>query len=72
QSVRADYRSRSEKIGWALWKRACLSRSVMNMTNGSVKNFVINLLLRKSWGDNRTLPEFAPKTFNQLWKQNEN
>lgn len=68
QSVKARCDSRSERAGWALWKRACLSRAMMNMTNGRIKNFMIKLLFRQSWGDSRSLPDFAPKTFNELWK----
>ena len=71
KSVKAHCGSRSEKIGWLLWKKACLSRAMMNMTNGRIKNFMIKLLFRKSWGDNRSLPDFAPKTFNELWKATE-
>lgn len=69
KSVKAHCGSRSEKAGWLLWKKACLSRAAMNMTNGRVKNFMIKLLFCKSWGDNRELPDFAPKTFNELWKE---
>ena len=69
KSVAENFSPRSEKLGWFVWQKACMSRAVMNIANGRLKNFVIRILFKKSWGDNRDLPEFAPKSFNQLWKE---
>lgn len=71
KSIEKNCGSRTEGISWGIWKRACLSRNIMNMGTGRLKNFVIKTLFRKSWGDNRCLPEFAQKSFNQLWKETE-
>jgi L-lactate dehydrogenase complex protein LldF len=63
-----DYK-RSEKVGWFVWKRAMLSRGVMNMAGEKTKDFMLNFLFKKSWGANREMIKIAPKSFNQLWKE---
>jgi L-lactate dehydrogenase complex protein LldF len=63
-----DY-SRSEKFGWYVWKRAMLSRRMMNSGGAGMKNFMLKFLFRKSWGTHRTMLKVTPKSFNQLWKE---
>lgn len=58
----------TEKIAWKLWKRASLNRGMMNMGSQSIKNRVVNKMF-KGWTRHRADLDFAPKTFNQLWKQ---
>jgi L-lactate dehydrogenase complex protein LldF len=41
----------------------------MNMASGKTKNRVIAKMFSKSWGERRNLPEFAPKSFNELWRE---
>ncbi len=69
EAVEENHTSGSEKLAWFAWKQASLSRRMMNMAKGSTKNWVIKKAFSKAWGDNRSLPEFAPKSFNQLWKE---
>lgn len=69
ESVELNYTSSSEKLSWYMWKQASLSRKMMNMASGKTKNWVIGKMFHKTWGDHRDLPEFAPKSFNQLWKE---
>lgn len=57
-----------EKLAWKMWKRAILSRKVMNLSSGKTKNFVIQKLFSGSWGRNREIPVFPQKSFNQIWK----
>lgn len=57
-----------EKLAWLMWKRAILSRTVMNLAGGKMKNFVIQKLFSNSWGRNREIPVFPEKSFNQIWK----
>ena len=59
----------SEKIAWKLWKRAMLSRKLMNMGNQKIKNWVVNSLV-KGWSANRAGMEFPIKSFNEQWKAN--
>jgi L-lactate dehydrogenase complex protein LldF len=69
KTVEKNYTGGMEKLGWKLWSKACASRAMMNIADGSAKNFVVKTLFSKSWGQNRNLPVFAPKSFNQLWKE---
>lgn len=69
KAVEANLTSGGEKIGWYGWKQACLSRKMMNMASGRIKNLVIGKLFGKAWGGDRDLPVFAAKSFNQLWKE---
>lgn len=59
----------SENGGWKLWKLAMLSRTMMNSAGAGMKNKVVNKLFANSWGSGRGNVDFAPKSFNQLWKE---
>ncbi len=65
-----DYTA-AEKFGWNIWKRAMLSRSMMNMGGSGIKNSALKFLFKKSWGSLRDMPVIAKKSFNELWRENE-
>ena len=67
EAVDEGYSSFAERTGWKLWKRAMLNRSMMNMGNAKIKNWVVNKLL-KGWKEHRSEMVFPKKSFNQLWK----
>lgn len=69
ESVEENYTSGKEKFSWFLWKQASLSRKMMNMASGKTKNKVVSRLFQNVWGERRSFPEFAPKSFNQIWKE---
>ncbi|RFS24080.1 iron-sulfur cluster-binding protein [Chitinophaga silvatica] len=69
KAVEENYTSGGEKFGWFVWKQGCSSRRMMNMAGGKWKNFFFRRFFAKSWGEDRDLPEFAEKSFNQLWKE---
>ena len=58
----------AEKFAWKMWKRASMSRLLMNQGNATIKNWVINKMF-KGWSNQRAPLEFPQKTFNQLWKE---
>ena len=58
----------AERTGWKLWKQAMLKRSLMNMGNRTIKNWVVNTLL-KGWKEHRSGMEFPKKSFNQMWQE---
>lgn len=60
-----------ENLSWKLWKRGMLSRSLMNSVGGKLKTKLVARLFRDTWGKRRENLEFAPKSFNQLWKERE-
>lgn len=69
KAVKQHIGSRSEKMAWFFWKQASLSRTLMNMAGGKTKNKVMRNLFKNAWGDRRQLPEFAPRSFNELWRE---
>lgn len=72
KAVEENYTSGGEKMAWFAWKQASLSRKMMNMVGGKMKNIFMKRFFTKAWGDDRELPVFAPKSFNQLWKERKN
>lgn len=69
KAVEENHTSGGEKMSWFGWKQASLSRRMMNLVGGNTKNFFIKKFFAEAWGTNRELPVFAPKSFNQLWKE---
>lgn len=59
----------AENIGWKLWKRGMLSRTLMNSVGAGIKNKMVNKLFKESWGAGRGELKFPSKSFNQLWKE---
>ena len=68
QAVDEGDASFAERTGWKLWKQAMLKRSLMNMGNRKIKDWVVNTLL-KGWKEHRSKMEFPKKSFNQMWKE---
>jgi L-lactate dehydrogenase complex protein LldF len=68
EAVDSGSSSFAERTGWKLWKRAMLNRSLMNMGNAEIKNWVVNSLL-KGWKEHRSEMKFPKRSFNQLWKE---
>lgn len=58
----------SEKFAWKAWRIASLKRGFMNMGNSKLKNTVVNKLFH-AWTAHRADLDFAPKTFNEMWKE---
>lgn len=58
-----------ENSGWKLWKRAMLSRSLMNMAGSGIKSKLVNKLFKDSWGKRHEELHFPKKSFNQMWKE---
>lgn len=61
--------TRTEKLGWKIWRTGMLKRSRMDMLSGKIKNFFLKNLFRKIWGKYRSMPEIAPKSFAKLWEE---
>lgn len=67
EAVKDGYSTWAEKLAWTVWKKASLSRSMMNMGGPRIKNWMVNKAF-KAWTAHRAGLEFAPQTFNQRWK----
>lgn len=68
QSVEEGNAGFAEKAAWRMWRMASLSRRMMNMGNGNLKNKVVNGLF-KDWKNKRSDLNFSAKTFNEMWKE---
>jgi len=68
EAVKQGSSSLIERISWKVWKTASLNRSMMNMSNGSIKNKVVNTIF-KGWTKHRGSLDFSKKTFNEMWKE---
>lgn len=68
EAVKEGDASWAEKIAWKVWKTASLHRSWMNQGSRALKNKLVNKLY-KGWSSQHADLDFAPKTFNQQWKE---
>lgn len=67
--VTEKYSGMSEKLAWRLFKSGVLHRGLMNSASGKIKNIVFEKAFKSAWGDRRDKLVFAPKSFNQMWKE---
>ena len=67
-AVEGGSASFGERMAWKIWKKASLSRKLMNMGNRKTKNWMINKLV-KGWNKHRAALDFPEKSFNQLWQE---
>jgi len=67
EAVEEGYSTWSERVAWKVWKKASLSRNIMNMGNQNMKNWIVNKAF-KAWTAHRDGLDFSPRTFNQQWK----
>lgn len=68
EAVQSNSPSRSEKIAWKVWRKASLSRKLMNAGNQKIKNWMVNKVF-KGWTAHRADLDFSKKTFNEMWKE---
>ncbi len=68
EAVQTGAVSLGEKIAWKIWKKASLSRRMMNMGNGKIKNWMVNKIFT-GWHKQRGELDFSQKTFNEMWKE---
>jgi L-lactate dehydrogenase complex protein LldF len=68
-SVEKGLSPKTENWIWLFWKKAMLKRNKMDKGGAKIKNFMLKQFFKKQWGDRRDLPEVAPKSFNQLWRE---
>jgi L-lactate dehydrogenase complex protein LldF len=70
EAVEEGHTSWAEKLAWKAWKRASLSRKLMNMANGNIKSWVVNKFV-KDWKAHHGNISFSKKSFNELWQERE-
>lgn len=68
EAVHEGFTGFQESTAWKVWRQASLHRSLMNQGSSNTKNWLISKLF-KGWTAHRAPLRFAPKTFNELWKE---
>ena len=58
-----------EKFSMFLWKKGMLKRKLMDGVGARIKNKLLSIFFKKSWGERRKLPQIAVKSFSQAWKE---
>ncbi len=51
------------------WKMVMLRRWMLDKPKSGLKNRLIRRFAGKMWGEGRTLPKIAPKSFKERWKE---
>ncbi len=75
--VNRNYAAKNGYLGFAekqvvkMSTKGLSSRKLMNSVSGKTKNKLSKVFAKKQWGNKRDLPDIAEKSFNQLWKENE-
>ena len=67
EAVESGYATWQEKVAWRVWRRASLSRKLMNMGSQKQKNWLVKKAFN-AWTAHRSALDFAPKTFNERWR----
>jgi len=65
--VKDDFVKRSEKTAMYFFRKALLSRWLIERAPSKMKNYFVRKFFKKAWGSRRELPEFSAKSFNRLW-----
>lgn len=68
-AVQKGLTTKTENWVWFFWKGAMLKRSKMDKGGAKLKNFMLKQFFKKQWGERRDLPQVAPKSFNQMWRE---
>lgn len=68
-SVEEKMNGRTEGFAWRIWRRGMLSRKLMNSVGPGMKNMMLNRVFGNTWLHRRSGTAFAPRTFQQLWKE---
>jgi L-lactate dehydrogenase complex protein LldF len=61
--------TKTENIGWYIWKKGMLNRNWMDMFGGNFKNVLLRKFFKKTWGDHRTLPSVSAESFSQQYQK---
>jgi L-lactate dehydrogenase complex protein LldF len=69
QSVQDKLVTPTEGYLWKLWLRGMKSRKWMNLAPSWLKNMLLKFGIKETWGRRREIPNIAPRSFNQLWKE---
>lgn len=69
--VKAGHSKTTEKWAISGMKRVLGSRKRMDLFGAGQKNLFMRIFMKKHWGDKRSLPRFAKKSFREMWIERE-
>ncbi len=61
--------NKDERWKWKMWRYLMLSRTLLNLPGPGLKTRALKYIFGDTWARNHEMPDFQPKTFNQLWKK---
>ncbi len=61
--------ARGERFLMKVYAKTMKSRKLLNGLSGKTKNKLLHRFVAARWGAYRNLPQFAEKSFNQLWSE---
>ena len=61
--------TKMEGFSWTMWKKGMKKRSLMDFFGGKAKNFFLKTFFKKAWGNYRTMPKVAEKSFAKRWEE---
>ncbi len=69
QSREQGFQPKAEDRVWTYWKKAMLSRKLMNLPGANLKNLGLRYFVKGMWGKRRELPHLANQSFNERWRK---
>lgn len=66
-SVEQKLTTSSERMMVKSWEKVMLKRKLLDFFGGKTKNIFASFFFKKLWGNKRTLPKIADKSFNKRW-----
>ncbi len=68
-AVKNGFYTYFDKASIKVSTKVLMSRKLLDMSGGKMKNFGAGIFVDKVWGPRRELPEFAEKSFSKQWRE---
>lgn len=68
-AVKRGHTKASDRISMYIWKKTMLKRRRMDAGSNKMKNLLMRILFKKSWGPGRTIPKIHERSFKKQWEE---
>ncbi|MCD4679799.1 MAG: iron-sulfur cluster-binding protein [Bacteroidales bacterium] len=68
-AVKRGHTKASDRISMYIWKKTMLKRRRMDTGSNKMKNLMMRILFKKSWGPGRTIPKIHERSFKKQWEE---